>query len=111
MSNKNIYQKFVSIDDAHSFEISISDESLDLAYFTIINITPEHYKTFLLLLKDGFDFMIKNNILIVKQIINSTDIEFFKKSTISYYDNYVIISTNIEYFLEEICNGLGIQRL
>jgi len=55
--------------------------------------------------------MIKNNILTVKQIINSIDIEFFKKSTISYYDTYVIITTNIEYFLEDICNGLGIQRL
>jgi hypothetical protein len=70
MSNKNINKKFVSIDDAHSFEITINEESKDLAYFSIINITPEHYKTFLLLLKDGFEYMIKNNILIVKQIVS-----------------------------------------
>ena len=111
MSNKNINKKFVSIDDAHSFEINISEESSESAYFIIEKITPEHYKTFLLILKDGFEYMIKNNILIVKQIINSTDIEYFKKSTISYYNNYVVISTNIEYFLEDICNGLGIQKL
>lgn len=111
MSDKNISKKFLSIDDAHSFEININEEAKDSAYFTIEKVTPEHYKTFLLLLKDGFEYMIKNKISIVKQIINSTDIEFFKKSTISYYHNYVIISTNIEFFLEDICNGLGIQRL
>ena len=111
MSNKNIYKKFVSIDDAHSFEINISEESNECAYFSIEKLTPEHYKTFLLILKDGFEYMIQNNISTVKQIINSTDIEFFKKSTISYYHNYVIISTNIDFFLEDLCNGLGIQRL
>jgi len=109
--NKFKTKNFVSIDDAHSFEIIIYDEFPDYAYFTMINVTPEHYKTFLLLLKDGFEYMSNNNIKTIKQMLNTTDLEFFKKSTISYFDNYVIVSTNIEYFLEEICNGLGIQRL
>ena len=109
--NNIINKKFISIDDAHSFEIKIDCENIDSAYFNICNITPENYKTFLLILKDGFQYMQMHNIKKVKQFINTTDVEFFKKSIISYYHNYIIVTTNIEYFLEEICNGLGIQKL
>ena len=101
-------KKFISIDDAHSFEITIHD---DYAFFIIGNVVPEHYKTFLLILKDGFQYMTNNNVKYVKQYINITDVEFFINSTKSYYNDYVIIKTDIEYFLDEICNGLGIKKL
>lgn len=104
MTSKNFY----SIDKYHSFNINIIE---DTAYFSINTIKPEKYKTFLLLLKSGFEYMIKMNVKYVKQYITKEDINCFQKSTIIEENNTVIVKTKIEDFLFELCDALGIQRL
>lgn len=100
--------KFLSIDKEHLFNISIIE---DTAYFTLHNINPQKYKTFLLLLKNAFDYMVNNNIKYVKQQINHEDRESFKRSSFIEEDNILIAKTNIEYFLVELCDALGMHRL
>jgi hypothetical protein len=101
-------KKFISLDKHHSFTIGIVENT---AYFQIENINPEYYKTFLLLLKQGFNYMAENNVLYVKQHINSEDAELFKKSTFIKENTTLIAKTNIEDFLFELTDCLGIKRL
>lgn len=99
---------FTSTDKEHSFIISIIE---DTAYFSLLTLNPEKYKTFLLLLKKAFEYMISNNIKYIKQRINHNDKESFKKSSFIEENNTLIVKTNIEDFLFELCDALGINRL
>ena len=109
MANK-LKKEFISIDKEHSFTISIIE---DTAYFALnpIQFNPEEYKTFLLLLKNGFQYMINNGIKYVKQQINYEDKESFKKSSFIEENNILIAKTNINDFLIELCDALGMNRL
>ena len=100
--------KFTSIDNFHSFNILVIE---DTAYFSLLTINPENYKTFLLLLKRGFDYMLANNVKYVKQHINHEDKESFKKSSFVEEDNVLIAKVKIEDFLIELCDALGMHRL
>ena len=102
------YKKFVSIDKAHEFSINIIE---DIAYFNIERIEPSQYKTFLLTLKKGFEYMLENNVLFVKQQINKEEKELFKTSTFIELDESLIVKTSINDFLFELCDALGINRL
>ena len=55
--------------------------------------------------------MVNNSIKYVKQEINYEDKESFKKSTFIEEDNILIAKTNIEDFLIELCDVLGMNRL
>jgi hypothetical protein len=101
-------KKFISIDKKHSYNITILDET---AYLVLCAIEPSSYKTFLLLLKSGFEYMKNNNIKYVKQQINIEDKKLFKKSTFIEENNMIIVKTEIDDFIFEICDALGIKRL
>ena len=101
-------KKFSSIDKNHSFSINIIE---DTAYFIIEEINPEHYKTLLLLLKSGFEYMVNSNVKYVKQYINKEDSGEFKRSIVIEEDNMTVVKTKIEDFLFELCDALGFQRL
>jgi hypothetical protein len=101
-------QNFTSIDKNHQFNINIID---DTAYFTIEKLAPEKCKTFLLLLKSGIEYMVNKNIKYVKQYIMEEDVNEFKKSHIISENGLFVVKTQIEDFLFELCDALGIQRL
>jgi hypothetical protein len=99
---------FTSIDKIHSFSIVILE---DTAYFEIKNVDPSKYKTFLLLLKSGFTHMKTNNVKYVKLHINPEDKELFKKSIIIEENNTSVVKIEIDNFLFEICDAIGMHRL
>lgn len=100
---------FYSIDKKHSVEITIID---DLAWFNIINIEYENYKTFLDLLKDTIKIFNNNNVKIIKQYVNIEDIQYFKFSEfILIDDDKYVISTKLEDFAKEIYEVLGINKI
>jgi hypothetical protein len=105
------YEKnFVSVDKSHEINTTILDE---LCYLTIIKITPENYKTLLLLFKDIILYLNLKNVKYIKQFIHNNDKNSFKKSTINESDedkNFVWITTNIIDFMEEICFALNINH-
>lgn len=98
---------FASVDNKHFIEISLIDK---IAWFRIINIEYESYKTFLDLLKDIVKYMLDSNITHIKQYIVSNDLENFKYSEyiLSSEDIY-IITTPFDKFIPEIVNALGIN--
>jgi hypothetical protein len=101
---------FVSVDKSHEINTTILDE---LCYLTIIKITPENYKTLLLLFKDIILYLNLKNVKYIKQFIHNNDKNSFKKSTINEFDedkNFVWITTNIIDFMEEICFALNINH-
>lgn len=103
-------KKFISIDGLHEIETSVIE---DFCYLTIIKITPENYKTLLLLFKDIILYLNLQDVKYIKQFIHSEDVQSFKKSTINAsdeYKNFVWISTNIVDFMEEICRALNINH-
>ena len=103
-------KKFTSIDTFHEIDTSIIE---DFCYFTIIKITPEYYKTLLLLFKDILLYLNIRDVKYIKQFIHYEDIESFKKSTINAsdeYNDFVWITTNIVDFMEEICYALNINH-
>lgn len=100
--------QFTSIDKFHSFGITILENT---AYFALRNVDPSRYKTFLLLLKKGFEYMKQHDVKFVKQQINIEDKESFKKSVIIEENDNLIVKTNIDDFLFEICDAVGIHRL
>jgi hypothetical protein len=55
--------------------------------------------------------MVNNSIKYVKQQINHEDKESFKRSSFIEEDNILIAKTDIEYFLVELCDALGMHRL
>ena len=106
-----IDKQFISIDKYHEINTTIID---NFCYFTIVKLDLENYKTLLLLLKDIILYLYLKNVKFIKQFIVQNDIPFFKKSTINDTDktddkiNPVWITTNIEDFIEEICDALNI---
>lgn len=92
----------------HAFKISIVD---DTAYFQLEQLKEENYKTFLLLLKNGFEYMCDNKVKYVKQYINEDDIVNFKKSEFLKNNDIVIVKTHIDDFLYELTGALGFNRL
>ena len=59
----------------------------------------------------GYEYMYLHKIKYVKQIINYEDREFFKKSQIIEENNLLIVKIDVEDFLFELCDALGIKRL
>lgn len=102
------HKKFISMDKFHEFSINIIEE---IAFFKIERIEPSQYKTFLLTLKKGFEYMLEHNVLYVKQQINKEDKELFKTSTFIELEDGLIVKTCINEFLFELCDALGINRL
>jgi hypothetical protein len=103
-------KKFISIEQSHEIDTSIIE---DFCYLTIIKITPENYKTLLLLFKDIILYLKLKDVKYIKQFIHYEDVESFKKSTIytsDDYNNFVWITTNIIDFMEEICCALNINH-
>ena len=109
-SKSNSELEFISIDKEHSFKISLIE---DTAYFALhpTQFNPEKYKTFLLLLKNAFQYMVNHSIKYVKQQINFEDKESFKRSSFIEENNILIAKTNIDDFLIELCDALGMHRL
>lgn len=98
---------FISFDEEHQISLNIDN---DESWFEINKFNFEFYKTFLLLFKEVFDFMIKNNIKIVKQYINEEDKKYFESSTfIEYNSNIIIAYTPLDKFTCDIMNALGIK--
>jgi len=104
----SISKDFISLDKQHSFTIDIIG---DTSYFIINYIKPEKYKTFLLLLKNGFEYMITKDIKYVKLRINEEDKINFKRSSFIQENDVVIVKIIITDFLFELCDALGIERL
>ena len=95
----NIIKTFVSIDKNHSFTMEIIETT---CYFRIEMLEPKKYKTFLLLLKKGFEFMIENNIKYVKLKINKEDKNNFRRCTFIEEEDITIVKISIDDFLIEI---------
>ena len=108
--NLIVDKKFISIDQSHEIDTSVIE---DFCYLTIIKITPENYKTLLLLFKDIILYLNLRDVKYIKQFIHQEDVESFKKSSINASDDYhdfVWITTNIVDFMEEICRALNINH-
>jgi hypothetical protein len=101
-------KQFKSIDKFHSFSITILE---DTAYFVLEIVQPSQYKTFLLLLKSGYEYMKNNNVKYVKQQINQEDKELFKKSDVIEQNGLFFVKTHIDNFLFELCDAIGMNRL
>lgn len=100
---------FDSIDNKHQIEINIID---NISWFNINKLDFETFKTFLILLKDVIIYMKKNKVNCIKQYIMEEDAIFFKKSLIDNLDNNnLIVSTNIDDFVDEIINVMGIKKI
>jgi hypothetical protein len=98
-----------SIDKKHKIEIMIID---NLAWFNIINIEYENYKTFLDLLKDTINIFNKNNVEYIKQYVYSDDIQYFKLSEYTKIDdNCYIMTTKLKDFPAEIFDVLGVNKI
>ena len=109
MNNYKFNKIFTSLDKKHQLEVSIID---NIAWFNIINIEYEFYKTFLDLLKDIIKIFNKNNVEYIKQYISSGDIQYFKYSEYIQIDNdCYIITTKIVDFPNEIFEVLGINKI
>lgn len=104
----SISKEFISLDKKHSFTLDSID---DTTYFTIHYLSYEYYKTFLLLLKTAFEYMVNYNIKYVKLRINEEDKIHFKRSSFIQEDDVLIVKILITDFLLELCDALGIQRL
>jgi hypothetical protein len=105
-----INKKFISIDNFHEINTSIID---NFCYFSIEKLIGENYKTFLLLLKDILLYLNNHKVKFIKQEILIIDLPYFKKSTRNETCNQtnVWITTDIEDFMEEICDALNIKHL
>ena len=99
---------FNSIDNNHQIEISIIDK---IAWFNIIKLNYEQYKTFLILLKDIILYLSNKKIEYIKQYIKKEDLEYFSKSSFNEYGDIYIISTKLIDFTDEISNVLGIKKI
>ena len=104
-----IIKIFNSIDNKHEINIKIID---DVSWFNIIKLDFENIKTFLLLLKQVIEFLNLKNVKFVKQYIYQEDLDYFKNSDCcELNDNQYIITTKLIYFVEELTNVLGIQKI
>ncbi len=108
-NNFQLNKIFNSVDLNHQISISIID---NVSWFNINKLNYESYKTFLLLLKEVLTFMNIHNIKYVKQYIYKEDLEYFKNSSyVEIGDSQYTVTTDIIYFLSEITNVLGIQKI
>jgi hypothetical protein len=104
-----IIKIFNSIDNKHEINIKIID---DVSWFNIIKLDFENIKTFLLLLKQVIEYLNLKNIQFIKQYIYQEDLYYFKNSDCSELnDNQYVITTKLIYFVEELTNVLGIQKI
>jgi len=109
LKNCEFNKLFDSIDLKHQIEISVLEE---ISWFNINKIDYENFKTFLLLLKDVMNYLSHKKIKYIKQYINKEDLIFFTTSSYTEsFDNTYIISTKIEFFIQEITLALGINKL
>lgn len=105
----NIKKTFNSIDNKHQIDITIICE---IAWFNIIKLDFESFKTFLILLKDVMIYIKDNKCEYIKQYINKNDVEYFKKSSKVELDNDIYsITTKIDNFLDEIINVFDIKKV
>jgi hypothetical protein len=117
---------FDSLDKLHKIIIKIDSLSnfQEYCWFNIEIFNEHNCKTFLILIKDVTDYINKKNIKYIKQYICLDDCLFFKKSEIIKYNGFseknklhnlpediFIVTTKIEYFIEELINVLGIKIL
>ncbi len=107
--NEQKHKIFNSIDKKHEIEINIIE---NICWFNINKFEYEYYKTFLLMLKDILVFLKNNGVVYIKQYINENDCEYFKNSSVVNIDqdNYVV-TTNIDYFIDEITCVFGINKI
>ncbi len=109
MNYINSEKIFCSIDKEHQIKITIID---DIAWFSIVKLNYESYKTFLLLLKDVSNYFASNHIKYVKQYINKEDLHDYASSTwVELDDSIYAISTPLTNFLDELTKALGIKKI
>jgi hypothetical protein len=100
---------FTSLDILHQINTKIID---DICWFEIIKFDFDNQKTFLLLIKDIIDYFKINNIKFIKQYVINEDVEYFKNSSfVILNDNYSVVSTPINYFIDDFINALGIKKI
>ena len=100
---------FTSVDSYHEIFTCIIE---NIAKFQIVTFDASNCKTFALLLKTVIEYFRDNNVYYVIQYIQKTDVEFFNKSEITYYNNNTIIAkTNIDYLIDEVINALNIKLI
>lgn len=103
-------KQFVSLDENHQINISIIN---NVAWFEIIKLKQEEYKTFVYLFKEVIEFFSKNNIISINQVIDKESVKYCKLSEIKQInENLYEINTKLRDFIDEvIVNLLGIQRI
>ena len=103
-------KQFVSLDENHQINISIIN---NIAWFEIIKLKQEEYKTFVYLFKEVIEFFSKNNIISINQVIDKESVKYCKLSEIKQInENLYEINTKLRDFIDEvIVNLLGIQRI
>jgi len=103
-------KQFVSLDENHQINISIINNT---AWFEIIKLKKEEYKTFVYLFKEVIEFFSKNNIISINQVIDKESVKYCKLSEIKQVnENLYEINTKLIDFIDEvIINLLGIQRI
>ena len=103
-------KKFISLDENHEINISIKDET---AWFNIIKLKQENYKTFVYLFKEVIEFLKNEKVKIINQFIDEESVKFCKLSEINKINsNLYEIKTNLSDFIDEvIINLLGIQKI
>ena len=103
-------KQFVSLDENHKINISIIN---NIAWFEIIKLKQEEYKTFLYLFKEVIEYFNKNNIISINQVIDKESVKYCKLSEIKQINEKLYeINTKLKDFIDEvIINLLGIQRI
>ena len=103
-------KQFVSLDENHQINISIIN---NIAWFEIIKLKQEEYKTFVYLFKEVIEYFNKNNIISINQVIDKESVKYCKLSEIKQINEKLYeINTKLKDFIDEvIINLLGIQRI
>jgi len=103
-------KQFVSLDENHKINISIIN---NIAWFEIIKLKQEEYKTFVYLFKEVIEYFNKNNIISINQVIDKESVKYCKLSEIKQINEKLYeINTKLKDFIDEvIINLLGIQRI
>jgi hypothetical protein len=97
-----------SLDNNHEIQISIIDE---IAWFNINKLDYNNIKSFLYLVKDIMEIFRNNKIKNIKQYIGVDSIKFFTNSSIIELENDIyIVNSDIEIFLDELVNALGLIK-
>ena len=108
MENVVKQKTFSSIDEKHTIKIELENNYL---HFEIQKYDNNNIITFLSTIKDICEYITKKKVEFIIQTINKNDYELFKNSQIIFKnDDYYLIQTNKNDFLDEICNALGIKQ-